>query len=183
MSKYIIFDSTLILSLNVVCTTVMFTLFLNASVVQYPTMRRNKHDWSTSLERTFFTFIIFAVCEILTDIYVVYKLRKQEEFEYYLRMSGLGILTVGWIVSVAFVIPTQLELAYDEWTVMSYNSLLTWNWFRTAVWAIRFSMVVFNVVCEIREEEPIALPKRRENGYVSSLDQKNDVFTFEDSDE
>lgn len=183
MSKYIILDSNLILSLNVICTSVMFTHFLNASVIQYPTMMRNKHDWSTSLERTFFTFIAFAVGEVVTDIYVVYKLRVREEFEYYLRLGGLCVLLLGWFVSI-FIIRIQLELAYDSWTVPSYNSLLTWNWLRTALWGVRFSMVVFNVVCEIREEEPdIALPKRRQNGYVSSLDQKNDVFTFEDSDE
>tara|TARA_Y100001958_G_C21232685_1_gene558610 strand:- start:1623 stop:2174 length:552 start_codon:yes stop_codon:yes gene_type:complete len=183
MPKYILFDSNLVLSLNGICTSVMFTHFLNASVIQYPTMMRNKHDWATSLERTFFTFIAFALVEMITDIYVVYKLRKEEDFEYYLRLSGLSLLTIGWLVSIAFIVPIQLELAYTTWTVLGYNTLLTWNWLRTALWGIRFSMVVFNVVCEIREEEPVALPTRRENGYVSSLDQKNDVFTFEDSDE
>jgi len=185
MKKYAFLDTNFILSINVMCTSVVFALFLNASLVQYPTMMRNKEDWSTSLERTFVAFIIFPVTELLTDIYLVYKLRH-EDFEFYLRLVALCILLFGWLVSLAFVVPMQLELT-DAWSVMTLNSLLTWGWVRTTIWGIRFTMVAFDVVCEVREEQSTTLPHGYKqsvpNGYKHSVKESHDVFTFDDSDE
>ena len=51
----------------------------------------------------------------------------------------------------------------------------------TGIWGMRFSMIGFYSLFEIREEEPMPPPPKK--GYMIPVDQNPEVFTFEDAEE
>ena len=104
-------------------------------------------------------------------------LEKEVYFEFVLRTVGLIILFVGWLISLAIVMPLQMELAYDDWDIGAYKATLAWNWVRICMWGIRFAILSFNAYIHVREEQPVAMPK-----YTPPLEDHK-VFTFDDDDE
>lgn len=179
--KYCISDTNKLQSISIICNSIMFTIILYSSLVQFPSMEKNKEAWAIYVERTFFGFILFAVGEILSDVYLVCNLKREAEFDYQVRFIGLCALFLGWLVTLSFVLPLQLELAYDKWSTDAYNSIVIWNWLRTGIWGMRFSMIGFYSLFEIREEEPMPPPPKK--GYMIPVDQNPEVFTFEDAEE
>ena len=69
-------------------SSIMFTIILYSSLVQFPSMEKNKEAWAIYVERTFFGFILFAVGEILSDVYLVCNLKREAEFDYQVRFIG-----------------------------------------------------------------------------------------------
>ena len=160
---------------NIICNTYVFAILLYTSIVHYPHVQQE--TFSDVAVRTLFTIIPFAVGELLTEIYIVMTLDKEVYFEFVLRTAGLMILFVGWLVSLAIVMPLQMELAYDDWDVGAYKATLAWGWIRIGIWSVRFGILCFNAYIHVREEHVVAMPK------YAPPPEDHKVFTFEDDEE
>lgn len=175
MKKTICFsDTENVHTVNIICNTYVFTILLYTSIVHYPYV--NHDTFSDVAVRTFFTIIPIAVGELLADIYIVMTLDDETHFEFVLRTSGLIILFVGWLVSLAIVMPLQMELAYD-WNEGAYKATLIWNWIRIGIWGLRFIIICFNTCVHVKEEHVVTMPK------YAPPSEDHKVFTFEDDEE
>ena len=63
---------------NTVCTTILFTLVLNASIVHYPFMQRKPSIWKMNLFRTLAVFLAPTVIEFGTEVYL-YRLDQEKK--------------------------------------------------------------------------------------------------------
>lgn len=176
MKKTICFiDTEKARTTNIICNTYVFAILLYTSVVHYPHVQQE--SFSDVAVRTFFIVVPFAVGELITDIYIVMTLEKEVYFEWMLRTSGVLILFLGWLLSLAVVMPLQMELAYDDWDIGAYRAILAWNWIRIGIWGVRFALISFNAYVHVREEQNVSMPK-----YTPPLDDHK-VFTFDDDEE
>ena len=120
---------------NTVCTTILFTLVLNASIVHYPFMQRDPSIWKMNLFRTLAAFLAPTVIEFGTEVYL-YRLHQEQK-----RTLMLLVLILIWILTIGGAIPLHVRLAYHPWNQSAFETLLIVNWIRASLWSIRFVFV------------------------------------------
>ena len=131
--------------LNVASTSIVFTVFLNGALSVFPFLENN---WKVSLERLFFTFILFALIEMYTDTVITYNAKKRRDAQSYrFRILGWICLLAGWISVMAGLVRVHVALVQD-WSVDLKNQFLVWNWVCAFLWSIRFVVVVVDSIAE-----------------------------------
>lgn len=158
--------NSLIKSINTACASIMFALALNGALSVYPFLKESA--WQTSLERSLYTFLLFALAEVVTDTYITLR---SKGINRKWRAVGFGALVVAWIVYMVGILRLHLRLR-DSWDVGALNEFLVWNWIRVAACSIRFVIVVMH------EEDPRVLPAVPQ--AIPQAEVPDDAFVIED---